>query len=221
MADELVAGAAGGVLAFNPVTAGLAIAPSIINLVAGMFGDSPEEQYKKAQRENIARGRAAIVTEAKVQRNRDSRRAKSGRRLALQSGARRDAANGTVGDTSRSSGAEVSAIDQALNESFMQTNENEINAITRLEAGQVSQPAYNFPNAVDYLAGGIGALGQYSHENDLANIKAGETNNMDDILKQIGEIMGSSSSSGGYRGIDTSIPGYRRPGLSLPPGRKY
>ena len=192
----------------DPVTLGLLAAPAALNFLGGIFGESPEDQYKKAEDENIARVIAAIDREANIQRNRESRRASSNRRLAKQGGARRAAALGIAGDSDVYSNADVSNIDQMLNEAISRINENQQVNVLRAEAGRQSVPSYMFPDALDYLSSGLGAVGEYVADEEIAGLKSENSFDINDILEKM-----NTSSLGGR--LSSKKPRVNYPGLGF------
>ena len=195
----------------DPLSIGLSVAPSVLRLAEGIFGDSPQEQYRKAQQENIRKAVAAINAEANVQRNREARRAASSRRLAKQGGARRAAAGGIVGDSDVYSNADVSNIDQMLNESISRINENQQTNVLRAESQYPSLPAYEFPNAVDYLSSGLESASDFFAQDRQMDLQGQEIAGMDDIAKA---ISGMNWGGGAYTpGLNTKPIRPKRYGL--------
>lgn len=159
-------------------------ASPVLGLLGGLFGESPEEQYKKAQEENLRRIREAIRKSSMTQRDRAQRLAQTQTSLAEQQGGRESAALGYTNPNVLSA-PNVGRINQNLSETMRQIGENETNAYAQAEAGQPTVPSYEFPHALDYLSSAFGLAGQYLNSQDLLALERKRMENQDKVFEAL------------------------------------
>jgi hypothetical protein len=149
----------------------LPFAAPVLGLLGGLFGDSPEEQHKKAQEENRRRMIEAIKTNAAVQRARVQRRADRDVSLSNQAGARQAAATGYRGDVSAFTLPGESRVRAGADETLQQINESEMSSIANANAQGATLPSYSFPNSFDYLTSGVKTVSDYFNQQELLQLE--------------------------------------------------
>jgi hypothetical protein len=166
-----VLGAVGSVVPF---------AGPVISLFSGLFGESPEDQYKRAQAEKLQRTIKAITDAASLERAQLSKKAEKNRRFALSSGARRRAAHGYSGDAGVFANADLSSIDDSLLEGIDTINTREQQNILYANAGQETMPSYMFPDSTDYLTTGLSSINRIIEDRRMVRDRQSE---LDKILE--------------------------------------
>jgi hypothetical protein len=153
-----------------------------ISLLKGLFGESPEEQAKRAQQENIARIVNSIKTTSFNQRSNEQGFANRNRALALQTGARERAAAHYAGSTGAFANPDVAAIDQNYGRNVSNINQAEQEAILKAQASFQTQPSYMFPQATDYLSSAFNSVNQYLSDRERMNLEKQRQDNLATIL---------------------------------------
>lgn len=131
----------------------------VLSLLGGLFGESSEDQYNRAQAENLKRTIDAIQRSAALERASAAKLAEKNRRFARSSGARRRAAAGYGGDAGVFTGADLSNIDESLLGTLDNINTREQQGILFAGAQQQTMPSYMFPNDLDYITGALSGVG--------------------------------------------------------------
>lgn len=148
----------------------LPFAAPIVTALQGLFGESAEDQYKRAQQEKLNRQIGAIKNAAQIQRGRSERMADRNANIARLNGSRQAAARGITG-ANLFSAPQVGNINDNLAETQRQINENETSGILNAEAGQDVMPSYEFPNRFDYLSSAFGGAAKYMTQKDIFDIQ--------------------------------------------------
>jgi len=169
-----ILGAAGSIVPF---------AGPVISLLSGLFGESPEDQYKKAQQENLKRTIDAIQRSAALERASAQKVADKNRRFARSAGARRKAAAGYAGDSGVFSGADLSNVDENLLSTVDNINTREQQGVLMAGAGQQTVPSYMFPDSTDYITGALSGVNDILSNRRAIQSKSDEFQQILDALR--------------------------------------
>ena len=138
-----------------------------VNLLQGLFNESPEDQYRRAQEENLNRLKTLIHQNATIQRARTQRTMDKYSGLVRSRGARQAAASGVSNDSVFTS-PELTNLSDSATEQINQINENEQLGLSKAMAGFETKPSYEFPKRLDYITTSLQGLGQYFSNKEMA-----------------------------------------------------
>lgn len=149
----------------------LQLAPAATKFLQGLFGESPEDAYNRARRENLKAVINSIRTNISTQQGRLSRSLQRGSALARQRGARQAASLGYSGSPDAFSTPEVSALEGGYMEGMTRLGEAETEQLAQAETAFPQAPSYSFPTTLDYLGQGLGIAGQFLSDRELMELE--------------------------------------------------